>query len=55
MAGIAVRLVLSTGIHRIPSLTFRAAPPTNPLLRTRSYLLPPPEDAIELAERVHAL
>ncbi|OXC70566.1 hypothetical protein AYX13_01043 [Cryptococcus neoformans] len=54
VAGIAVRLVLSTGIHRIPSLTFRAAPPTNPLLRTRSYLLPPPEDAIELAERVHA-
>lgn len=55
MAGIAVRLVLSTGIHRIPSLTFRPAPPRNPLLRNRSYLLPPPEDSIELAERVHAL
>ncbi|KIR41067.1 hypothetical protein I307_03231 [Cryptococcus deuterogattii 99/473] len=54
VAGIAVRLVLSTGIHRIPSLTFRPAPPKNRLLRNRSYLLPPPEDSIELAERVHA-
>ncbi|WVO16679.1 hypothetical protein L204_104359 [Cryptococcus depauperatus] len=53
-SGIAVRLVLSTGIHRIPSLTLKTFPPDNLFLRNRPFLLPPPEDSIELAERVHA-
>ncbi|KAK6903579.1 hypothetical protein I203_107084 [Kwoniella mangroviensis CBS 8507] len=54
IAGLAVRLVTSTGIHQIPSLTFRPAHRDNPFLRNRVHLLPPPEDAVELAERVHA-
>ncbi|KAK8847547.1 hypothetical protein IAR55_005405 [Kwoniella newhampshirensis] len=54
IAGLAVRLVFSTGLHQIQSLTYRPALPENPFLRNRFHLLPPPEDAIELAERVHA-
>ncbi|WWC86753.1 uncharacterized protein L201_001631 [Kwoniella dendrophila CBS 6074] len=54
IAGLAVRLVTSTGIHQIPSLTFRPQQPDNPFLRNRVHLLPAPEDAVELAERVHA-
>ncbi|WVQ98216.1 hypothetical protein IAU59_005338 [Kwoniella sp. CBS 9459] len=54
IAGLAVRLVMSTGLHQIPSLTFRPPPPESPFLRNRIHLLPPPEDSIELAERVHA-
>ncbi|WWD21638.1 hypothetical protein CI109_106124 [Kwoniella shandongensis] len=55
IAGLAVRLVFSTGLHQIHSLTFKPnSPPENPFLRNRKHLLPPPEDAIELAERVHA-
>ncbi|WWC68074.1 uncharacterized protein I206_101993 [Kwoniella pini CBS 10737] len=54
IAGLAVRLVSSTGLHQIPSLTFRPAHADNPFLRNRVHLLPPPEDAVELAERVHA-
>ncbi|OCF30778.1 hypothetical protein I316_07585 [Kwoniella heveanensis BCC8398] len=54
IAGLAVRLVMSTGLHQIPSLTFRPPPPESPFLRNRVHLLPPPEDSIELAERVHA-
>ncbi|WRT64635.1 uncharacterized protein IL334_001569 [Kwoniella shivajii] len=54
IAGLAVRLVTSTGLHQISSLTFRKPPKDNPFLRNRIHLLPPPEDAIELAERVHA-
>ncbi|WVW78287.1 hypothetical protein I302_100241 [Kwoniella bestiolae CBS 10118] len=54
IAGLAVRLVTSTGIHQIPSLTFRPTQADNPFLRNRVHLLPPPEDAVELAERVHA-
>ncbi|WVF69634.1 hypothetical protein IAT40_004413 [Kwoniella sp. CBS 6097] len=54
IAGLAVRLVMSTGLHQIPSLTFRPPLPESPFLRNRVHLLPPPEDSIELAERVHA-
>ncbi|WVR04759.1 hypothetical protein IAU60_001771 [Kwoniella sp. DSM 27419] len=54
MAGLAMRLVMSTGLHQIPSLIFRPPPTINPFLRNKVPLLPPPEDAIELAERVHA-
>nr|XP_018265326.1 uncharacterized protein I303_01690 [Kwoniella dejecticola CBS 10117]OBR87484.1 hypothetical protein I303_01690 [Kwoniella dejecticola CBS 10117] len=54
IAGLAVRLVTSTGLHQISSLTFRPTHADNPFLRNRVHLLPPPEDAVELAERVHA-
>lgn len=49
------RLVKSCGLHRISSTVFSPAPPFNPFLRNRPYLLPPPEDALELAERIHTL
>ncbi|TYJ56048.1 hypothetical protein B9479_003291 [Cryptococcus floricola] len=54
VAGIAVRLVLSSGLHRIPSLSLQSSPKDTLFLRNRVFLLPPPEDAVELAERVHA-
>ena len=49
------RLVLSTGLHKIPSLAFQRAPVRNPFLRNQVYVLPPPEDALELGERIHTL
>jgi hypothetical protein len=49
------RLVKSCGLHRIESTVFTPAPPLNPFLRNRPYLLPPPEDALELGERIHTL
>ena len=49
------RLVKSCGLHRIPSTVFSPAPAPNPFLRNRPYLLPPPEDALELGERIHTL
>lgn len=55
LAGVAMRLVVSTGIHQIPSCVFKPAPPRNPLLRNKVFVLPPPEDALELAERIHTL
>lgn len=55
IAGVAVRLVLSCGLHRIRSCTLKAEPDQSPFLRNRAYLLPAPEDTVELAERIHAL
>lgn len=49
------RLVKSCGLHRIASTVFSPAPAPNPFLRNRPYLLPPPEDALELGERIHTL
>ena len=49
------RLVKSCGLHRIPSSVFSPAPAPNPFLRNRPYLLTPPEDALELGERIHTL
>jgi hypothetical protein len=49
------RLVKSCGLHRIPSTVFSPAPTPNPFLRNRPYLLTPPEDALELGERIHTL
>ncbi|WVQ75879.1 hypothetical protein IAR50_005513 [Cryptococcus sp. DSM 104548] len=54
VVGTAVRLVLSSGLHRIPSLSLQSTPKDTPFLRNRVFLLPPPENALELAERVHA-
>ncbi|KAL1407328.1 hypothetical protein Q8F55_006750 [Vanrija albida] len=54
LAGLATRLVLSCGLHRIPSCVHRPEPPKNPFLRNRFFLLPPPDDAVELGERIHA-
>jgi hypothetical protein len=51
----AVRLVLSTGLHQIRSCVFSPEPPRDPFLRGKTYLLPPPEDATELAERISTL
>ena len=51
----AVRLVLSTGLHQIKSCVFALEPSTNPFLRNKVHLLPPPEDSTELAERIHTL
>lgn len=47
IAGVAVRLVLSSGIHQIPSLTFHPPLPEDPLLRNRIHLLSPPKDSTE--------
>lgn len=54
LAGLAVRLVLSCGLHRIKSCVHKPEQPNNPFLRNRIFLLPPPEDAVELGERIHA-
>lgn len=55
--GMAMRLVISTGLHCIPScvLSEKKTDSKHPLLRQRAYLFPPPEDRLELAERIHAL
>ncbi|KIR76875.1 hypothetical protein I305_06375 [Cryptococcus gattii E566] len=52
VAGVAARLVLSSGIHQIPSLTFQPSLSEDPLLRNRVHLLSPPRDPTELGERV---
>ncbi|WVW86826.1 hypothetical protein I302_108881 [Kwoniella bestiolae CBS 10118] len=58
MTGQAARLALSCGLHQIPSSVYK---PTNlphlnadlvGMMRHRSYVLPPPKDAIELGERI---
>ena len=54
MAGLAIRLVLSCGLHRIKSSVHKPEPEHNPFLRRRVFLLPPAEDAVELGERIHA-
>lgn len=54
LGGLAVRVALSCGLHRIQSMTLRPPPPRNPFLRNQHFLLPPPEDAVELGERIHA-
>lgn len=54
LGGLAVRVALSCGLHRISSMTLRPPPPRNPFLRNQHFLLPPPEDAVELGERIHA-
>ena len=51
----AVRLVLSTGLHQIKSCVFAPEPPRDPFLRSKNHLLPSPEDSTELAERIHTL
>ncbi|OXH41002.1 hypothetical protein J008_00953 [Cryptococcus neoformans] len=55
IAGVAVRLVLSSGIHQIPSLTFHPPLPEDPLLRNRVHLLSPPKDSTELGERLDCI
>lgn len=55
LAGIAVRLVLSCGLHKIKSCTLKPVEAQDPFLRHQSYILPPPEDTVELGERIHAL
>ncbi|ORY34613.1 hypothetical protein BCR39DRAFT_513615 [Naematelia encephala] len=59
MTGQAARLAISCGLHQIPSSQFR--PSTIPagraaelmgVVRQRSFVLPPPQDSIELAERI---
>lgn len=54
LGGLAVRVAVSCGLHRISSMTLRPPPPRNPFLRNQHFLLPPPEDAVELGERIHA-
>ncbi|CAK9784910.1 unnamed protein product [Cutaneotrichosporon oleaginosum] len=53
LGGLANRLVLSCGLHRIQSNVHRPEPKKNPFLRNRVFLLPPPVDAVELGERLH--
>lgn len=55
LTGLATRLVLSCGLHRIKSNVHKPEPSTNPFLRDRFFLLPAPVDAVELGERLHAL
>jgi hypothetical protein len=55
LGGIANRLVLSCGLHRIQSNVHRPEAKKNPFLRNRVFLLPPPVDAVELGERLHLL
>jgi hypothetical protein len=51
-------LAISCGLDRIPSSVWSPAPPFNAAihctLRTGGYAIPPPEDAIDLAERIYA-
>lgn len=58
MTGAAVRLAISCGLDRIPSSVWAPPPPFNAAihctLRTGGYALQPPEDAIDLAERIYA-
>ncbi|RXK40913.1 hypothetical protein M231_01761 [Tremella mesenterica] len=53
LAGHAVTLCRSMGLHQIRSCVFRPEPPRNPFLRVKHFMLPPPEDALELGERIH--
>ncbi|BEI88355.1 uncharacterized protein CcaverHIS019_0110730 [Cutaneotrichosporon cavernicola] len=53
LGGLANRLVLSCGLHRIHSNVHQPEPKKNPFLRNRVFLLPPPADAVELGERLH--
>lgn len=59
MCGAAVRLAISCGLDRIPSSVWTPAPAFNAAihctLRTGGYAIPPPEDPIDLAERIYAL
>lgn len=55
LGGIANRLVLSCGLHRMQSNVHRPEPKKNPFLRNRVFLLPSPVDAVELGERLHLL
>nr|XP_019009262.1 uncharacterized protein I206_05910 [Kwoniella pini CBS 10737]OCF48043.1 hypothetical protein I206_05910 [Kwoniella pini CBS 10737] len=58
MTGQAARLAISCGLHQIPSSVYK--PPTGPnvnadlagMMRHRSFVLPPPKDAIDLGERI---
>ncbi|WWC95459.1 hypothetical protein V866_002323 [Kwoniella sp. B9012] len=58
MTGQAARLAVSCGLHQIPSSVFKPSnlPHLNAdlvgMMRHRSYVLPPPKDAIELGERI---
>lgn len=58
MCGAAVRLAISCGLDRIPTSVWTPAPPFNAAihctLRTGGYAIPPPEDPIDLAERIYA-
>ncbi|ODO09055.1 hypothetical protein I350_02654 [Cryptococcus amylolentus CBS 6273] len=59
MAGAAIRTVTVCGLHRIGSSTWKPVVPIGNsialfVLRIGGYALPPAEDAIELAERIHA-
>ncbi|BEI80560.1 hypothetical protein CcaverHIS002_0110890 [Cutaneotrichosporon cavernicola] len=58
MTGTAVRLAISCGLDRIPTSVWSPQPPFNAAihctLRMGGYALPPPEDPIDLAERIYA-
>ncbi|TXT09443.1 uncharacterized protein COLE_03377 [Cutaneotrichosporon oleaginosum] len=58
MTGTAVRLAISCGLDRIPTSVWSPPPPFNAAihctLRMGGYALPPPEDPIDLAERIYA-
>ncbi|GMK57591.1 hypothetical protein CspeluHIS016_0404250 [Cutaneotrichosporon spelunceum] len=58
MTGTAVRLAISCGLDRIPTSVWSEQPPFNAAihctLRMGGYALPPPEDPIDLAERIYA-
>ncbi|EIW71404.1 hypothetical protein TREMEDRAFT_60335 [Tremella mesenterica DSM 1558] len=61
MTGLAARLAISCGLHQIPSSVFRPSPVPRDqrgdlvsIMRHRSYALPPPQDAIDLGERIWA-
>ncbi|TXT10714.1 hypothetical protein VHUM_02219 [Vanrija humicola] len=58
MCGAAVRLAIACGLDRIPSSVWTAPPPFNAAihctLRTGGYSIPPPDDPVELAERIYA-
>lgn len=58
MTGTAVRLAISCGLDRIPTSVWEPPPPFNAAihctLRTGGYAIGPPEDAIDLAERIYA-
>ncbi|KAL7423900.1 hypothetical protein Q5752_001485 [Cryptotrichosporon argae] len=60
MTGTAARLVISCGLHQIPSSVWRPPMPGGGrdslvgILRHRTWVLGPPADAIELGERIAA-
>ena len=56
--GTAVRLVYSTGLNAIPSSVWKPTKIPSDLaglMRVRDYVLQPPSDSVELAERIYAL